>query len=102
MIVLVKRTSSCFLLRIASYSHTEIFIFYFFQAYDDMLDKIILSSTTVIAEGSCENIVPDDIVADAPLVLYIAMSTPHDHDTWLQLAKCWKLWDLDVRGYHKG
>eukprot|EP01147_Barroeca_monosierra_P009247 gene9247-1529_t len=72
------------------------------KAYDDMLDKIILSSTTVIAEGSCENIVPDDIVADAPLVLYIAMSTPHDHDTWLQLAKCWKLWDLDVRGYHKG
>lgn len=25
----------------------------------------------------------------------------HDFETWLVLAKCWKIWDLDVRGFHK-
>ena len=34
-------------------------------------------------------------------VVYIKMSGPKDYTTWLSLAKCFKIWDLDPRGYHK-
>nr|CAD7424244.1 unnamed protein product [Timema monikensis] len=29
------------------------------------------------------------------------MDDPKDFVTWLQVAKCFKIWDLDARGYHK-
>ncbi|GFG36124.1 hypothetical protein Cfor_01378, partial [Coptotermes formosanus] len=29
------------------------------------------------------------------------MEEPKDFVTWLQVAKCFKIWDLDARGYHK-
>ena len=29
------------------------------------------------------------------------MQQTGDFDTWLALAKCWQIWDLDVRGFHK-
>lgn len=35
-------------------------------------------------------------------VAYIRMEKVTSWDTWLGLARCFKLWDLDVRGYHKG
>lgn len=35
-------------------------------------------------------------------VMYIKMSSPRDFTTWLQIAKCFHIWDLDPRGYHKG
>lgn len=34
-------------------------------------------------------------------VLYIKQTHETDYDTWLSLAKCWKIWDLEPRGYHK-
>ncbi len=47
--------------------------------------------------------VPDALEnTNTPLVLYMTMKSAGDHETWLQLAKCWHLWDLDVRGFHKG
>jgi len=33
-------------------------------------------------------------------VLYIKMENPKDFTTWLQVAKCFRIWDLDARGYH--
>jgi len=24
-----------------------------------------------------------------------------DYETWINLARCFKIWDLDVRGFHK-
>uniref|UniRef100_A0A667ZE43 Protein O-linked-mannose beta-1,2-N-acetylglucosaminyltransferase n=1 Tax=Myripristis murdjan TaxID=586833 RepID=A0A667ZE43_9TELE len=35
-------------------------------------------------------------------VMYIKMETETDTSTWTELAKCLHVWDLDVRGYHKG
>ena len=53
--------------------------------------------------ASCNDIVPDHVAGTGtPLVLFIKMTRDSDYETWLQIAKCWKLWDLDVRGYHKG
>ncbi|XP_054162791.1 protein O-linked-mannose beta-1,2-N-acetylglucosaminyltransferase 1-like isoform X2 [Oppia nitens] len=33
-------------------------------------------------------------------VVFIRMITPKDYATWLAVAKCFKIWDLDPRGYH--
>uniref|UniRef100_A0A8C0H1L8 Protein O-linked-mannose beta-1,2-N-acetylglucosaminyltransferase n=1 Tax=Chelonoidis abingdonii TaxID=106734 RepID=A0A8C0H1L8_CHEAB len=35
-------------------------------------------------------------------VMYIRMEHEADFTTWTQLAKCLHIWDLDVRGNHKG
>ena len=35
-------------------------------------------------------------------VLYIQMKHYKDFSTWILLAKCLKIWDLDARGFHKG
>jgi len=33
--------------------------------------------------------------------MFIKMNGARDYSTWLQVAKCFKIWDLDPRGYHK-
>uniref|UniRef100_A0A8C9Y8K3 Protein O-linked-mannose beta-1,2-N-acetylglucosaminyltransferase n=1 Tax=Sander lucioperca TaxID=283035 RepID=A0A8C9Y8K3_SANLU len=35
-------------------------------------------------------------------VMFIKMETEMDTSTWTELAKCLHVWDLDVRGYHRG
>lgn len=30
------------------------------------------------------------------------MSSDRDFTSWLQMAKCFHIWDLDARGYHRG
>ena len=35
-------------------------------------------------------------------VLFIRMEGKKDYQTWLRVAKCFKIWDLDARGYHRG
>ncbi|CAM9255842.1 unnamed protein product, partial [Lampetra fluviatilis] len=37
-----------------------------------------------------------------PFVLYISMESESHWETWRQLAKCWGIWDLDLRGLHRG
>ena len=33
--------------------------------------------------------------------MYMKQNQEGDYETWNNLAKCYKLWDLDVRGFHK-
>ena len=35
-------------------------------------------------------------------ILFISMNNAKDFTTWLALAKCLHVWDLDARGYHRG
>ena len=35
-------------------------------------------------------------------VLYVSMEGEKDFVTWLQVAKCLHIWDLDARGMHRG
>uniref|UniRef100_A0A8C2X284 Protein O-linked-mannose beta-1,2-N-acetylglucosaminyltransferase n=1 Tax=Cyclopterus lumpus TaxID=8103 RepID=A0A8C2X284_CYCLU len=35
-------------------------------------------------------------------IMFIQMETETDTSTWTELAKCLHVWDLDVRGYHRG
>ncbi|XP_072172735.1 protein O-linked-mannose beta-1,2-N-acetylglucosaminyltransferase 1-like [Diadema setosum] len=34
-------------------------------------------------------------------VMYIRMYNDRDFDTWMSTAKCFHIWDLDARGFHK-
>lgn len=34
-------------------------------------------------------------------VIYIKQMNSRDFQTWLHVAKCFRIWDLDARGYHK-
>lgn len=52
------------------------------------------------SKSPCE----DDFFPDRPdevLLMFIKMEESKDFVTWLQVAKCFKIWDLDARGYHK-
>ena len=33
--------------------------------------------------------------------MYMKQNEITDYETWSNIAKCFKLWDLDVRGFHK-
>jgi len=46
-----------------------------------------------------EDFIPN--VKSKTFVLYIKQNEDGDYETWTNLAKCFKLWDLDVRGFHK-
>ncbi|XP_021923735.1 protein O-linked-mannose beta-1,2-N-acetylglucosaminyltransferase 1-like isoform X2 [Zootermopsis nevadensis] len=46
-----------------------------------------------------ENFIPDN--KGEIIIMFIKMEEPKDFVTWLQVAKCFRIWDLDVRGYHK-
>uniref|UniRef100_I3JM10 Protein O-linked-mannose beta-1,2-N-acetylglucosaminyltransferase n=1 Tax=Oreochromis niloticus TaxID=8128 RepID=I3JM10_ORENI len=35
-------------------------------------------------------------------IMFIKMESETDTSTWTELAKCLHVWDLDVRGYHRG
>ena len=35
-------------------------------------------------------------------IMYIKQEHRVDWETWNNVARCFKLWDLDVRGFHKG
>jgi len=63
----------------------------------------LLGVATVVdhSKSPCEyNFIPD--TKGEIYVMYIKMDDPRDFKTWLQVAKCFKIWDLDARGYHKG
>ena len=45
-----------------------------------------------------EDFIPD--TEGKTYVFYIAQSRVRDWDTWNNVARCFKLWDLDVRGFH--
>ncbi|XP_075912958.1 protein O-linked-mannose beta-1,2-N-acetylglucosaminyltransferase 1-like isoform X1 [Petromyzon marinus] len=44
----------------------------------------------------------DTAESSRPFVLYISMESEEHWETWRQLAKCWGIWDLDLRGLHRG
>jgi beta-1,2-N-acetylglucosaminyltransferase len=47
----------------------------------------------------------DEAWSQPPEGLYafvFAQKHPTDYDQWPLIAKCLRLWDLDIRGFHKG
>lgn len=69
--------------------------------YEELIVNMIKSGNILDhSKSPCEeNFIPEkkgDIN-----VMFIKMDEPKDFVTWLQVAKCFKIWDLDARGYHK-
>ncbi|KAG7271360.1 hypothetical protein CRUP_009382 [Coryphaenoides rupestris] len=53
------------------------------------------------SKNPCEDsFVPDS--EGKTYIMYIKMDTETDTDTWTELSKCLHVWDLDVRGNHRG
>uniref|UniRef100_A0A672NF05 Protein O-linked mannose N-acetylglucosaminyltransferase 1 (beta 1,2-) n=1 Tax=Sinocyclocheilus grahami TaxID=75366 RepID=A0A672NF05_SINGR len=53
------------------------------------------------SKNPCEDsFIPD--TEGKTFVMFIQMEQETDTNTWTELAKCLHIWDLDVRGYHKG
>lgn len=71
------------------------------NSYEELIVELIKSAVLVDhTQDPCkENFIPLN-KAESHL-LYISMNTTTDYVTWKQLAKCYHLWDLDVRGFHK-
>ncbi|XP_043941881.1 protein O-linked-mannose beta-1,2-N-acetylglucosaminyltransferase 1 [Protopterus annectens] len=72
------------------------------DAYEKEIHRL-LSEAEVLDhnKNSCE----DSFIPDTEgkiYVMYIRMDHDADFTTWTQLAKCLHIWDLDVRGNHKG
>uniref|UniRef100_A0A1A8NKE4 Protein O-linked-mannose beta-1,2-N-acetylglucosaminyltransferase n=1 Tax=Nothobranchius rachovii TaxID=451742 RepID=A0A1A8NKE4_9TELE len=52
-------------------------------------------------KNPCEDsFVPDS--EGKTYIMFIKMESDSDTSTWTELAKCLHVWDLDVRGYHRG
>ena len=50
----------------------------------------------------CSN--PQDFIPDTEgklFVFYIKMMHSADFETWMNIASCFHMWDLDARGFHK-
>ncbi|XP_033095653.1 protein O-linked-mannose beta-1,2-N-acetylglucosaminyltransferase 1-like isoform X1 [Anneissia japonica] len=69
--------------------------------YENEVNKLISKAIPLDHTVSpCE----DKFIPSTPggnYVLYIRMENAGDYETWTELAKCFHIWDLDVRGFHK-
>lgn len=74
-------------------------------AYESMMHATISSSVPVATDHSpCHPKFhfPKVKRRETSFVLYIRMMDGKDFGTWLQVAKCFHVWDLDARGQHRG
>ncbi|XKL66269.1 hypothetical protein PGB90_009689 [Kerria lacca] len=69
--------------------------------YEALITNMIKNGFVVDhSKSPCETeFIPD--VKDKILLVYIKMLHSRDFTTWLEIAKCFKIWDLDARGYHR-
>uniref|UniRef100_T1IT97 Protein O-linked-mannose beta-1,2-N-acetylglucosaminyltransferase n=1 Tax=Strigamia maritima TaxID=126957 RepID=T1IT97_STRMM len=71
----------------------------------DNYERLIegLMSKVIVLDHSkspCEDSFLPDTKGEV-YIMFIKMDNPKDFTTWLQVAKCFHIWDLDARGYHK-
>jgi beta-1,2-N-acetylglucosaminyltransferase len=71
------------------------------QVISDLLRKAVILDHS---RSPCEtNFFPASPVDSSDTyVLFIKQADGRDFQTWLRLAKCLKIWDLDARGQHRG
>nr|CAD7461648.1 unnamed protein product [Timema tahoe] len=69
--------------------------------YEQLIVGMIKRGTILDhSKSPCEeNFIPEK--KGKIMIMFIKMDDPKDFVTWLQVAKCFKIWDLDARGYHK-
>ncbi|XP_066915604.1 protein O-linked-mannose beta-1,2-N-acetylglucosaminyltransferase 1-like [Clytia hemisphaerica] len=64
-------------------------------------DKIRTAEVLDHKENPCssDRFIPD--TKGRTYIFYIHQTHTGDYETWTNVARCFKLWDLDVRGFHK-
>lgn len=69
--------------------------------YEELIHDLLRKSIVLDhSKSPCEeNFIPD--TKGEVYVMFIKMNNLRDFTTWMQVAKCFKIWDLDARGYHK-
>ena len=78
------------------------------KEYETNVHRLISSAQVILPNDdfkTCSSNPDFSINVDASVesnVLFIKMSNSKDFETWLQLAKCLHIWDLDARGFHRG
>uniref|UniRef100_A0A6A7G3Y6 Protein O-linked-mannose beta-1,2-N-acetylglucosaminyltransferase 1 n=1 Tax=Hirondellea gigas TaxID=1518452 RepID=A0A6A7G3Y6_9CRUS len=76
------------------------------SSYEELIHDLLRDAKVLDTSKSdpChESFVPPPTDSETPTyVLYIRMEDKLDFGAWLHLAKCWRVWDLDGRGYHHG
>ncbi|KAH0618660.1 hypothetical protein JD844_018058 [Phrynosoma platyrhinos] len=90
-------------LNMNGYFHEAYFKKHKFNTVPNVQLKNVESEAEVLdhSKNPCE----DSFIPDTEgkiYVMYIKMEQEADFTTWTQLAKCLHIWDLDVRGNHKG
>jgi len=77
-----------------------------YSAEYEKLLEYELSQATILTESDkspCqEGFFPNSNSNIKANILFISMNNSKDFGTWLALAKCLHVWDLDARGFHKG
>uniref|UniRef100_A0A1B6DHI8 Protein O-linked-mannose beta-1,2-N-acetylglucosaminyltransferase n=2 Tax=Clastoptera arizonana TaxID=38151 RepID=A0A1B6DHI8_9HEMI len=70
------------------------------DSYEELILNLIQQGTVLDhSKSPCEeDFIPDK--KNEVFLMFIKMEDPKDFVTWLQVAKCFKIWDLDARGYH--
>eukprot|EP01137_Pigoraptor_chileana_P027764 Opistho-2@10714 len=70
--------------------------------YEKMLSALVAAGTPVKTNLSpCDERFIADGMEGSTLVVYFHQAKPGDYKPWLKITKCLKMWDLDVRGFHK-
>lgn len=70
--------------------------------YETLVEDLIRKATPLDhSKSPCEETFIPDTTGET-YVMYIKMDTPKEFTTWLHVAKCFRIWDLDGRGFHKG
>jgi len=73
------------------------------EKYEQEIERLISQAELLNhSRTPCTN--PKDFVPDTKnkiYLFYIRMDHPKDYTTWINVARCFRLWDLDTRGFHK-
>ncbi|XP_015775817.1 PREDICTED: protein O-linked-mannose beta-1,2-N-acetylglucosaminyltransferase 1-like [Acropora digitifera] len=71
--------------------------------YEKEIHKLLSQAETLDHNKTpCSN--PQDFIPDTEgklFVFYIKMMHSTDFETWMNIASCFHMWDLDARGFHK-
>lgn len=72
--------------------------------YEEEIHRLISQAKLLNhSQTPCTN--PKDFVPDTKdtiYLFYMRMDHTTDYTTWINVARCFRIWDLDARGFHKG
>ncbi|PVD23743.1 hypothetical protein C0Q70_17016 [Pomacea canaliculata] len=75
------------------------------EPYEDLVKQLLRSAKVLdhSLDPCSEEFIPpkESNSKDDPYLMFMHMETATDYTVWKYIAKCYHIWDLDVRGFHK-